>query len=269
MPFHFAKPSADLAPYIKQYWGMNSALTGGRKHIQRIVPNGLMELSFYLGEAPRNLNGEKFFCSHSLISGQLRSHFDIVTEGYTDLFSVSLKPYGATMFFDIPMSEITDYHIALRNLVPKNMELPEEKLYEAGNFQSRVHIIEEWLRILKKQNRENYYLQRIMYNIQKINNSRGHSTIEDLAGHACLSRKQYERIFNGQIGLTPKNFLRIIRFQNAIHYKQKFPEADLLDLTYQCGYYDQSHMIRDFKALSGHTPKQYFDVCPPVSDYFE
>lgn len=67
---------------------------------------------------------------------------------------------------------------------------------------------------------------------------------------------------------SPKQFLRTIRFQNTLHEKQKNKEISLTELAYNCGYFDQSHMIYDYKLLSGKTPSQYFSECEPYSDYF-
>ena len=89
-----------------------------------------------------------------------------------------------------------------------------------------------------------------------------------LASESCLSRKQFERSFSDIIGSSPKQFLKIIRFQNAIFQKSKHPELNLTELAHKCGYYDQAHMINDFKTLSGFTPRYFFSDCDPFSDYF-
>jgi AraC-like DNA-binding protein len=62
--------------------------------------------------------------------------------------------------------------------------------------------------------------------------------------------------------------MRIVRFQYALHYKWQYPQTKLTGLAYDCGFYDQSHMINEFRDLSGKTPKQYFAECEPYSDYF-
>jgi AraC-like DNA-binding protein len=84
-----------------------------------------------------------------------------------------------------------------------------------------------------------------------------------------LCRKQFERIFSEHIGISPKQYLKIIRFQFAIFQKQQNANMNLLDVSFKSGYYDQSHFINDFKSLSGLTPKQYFSKNEACSDFFE
>ena len=110
--------------------------------------------------------------------------------------------------------------------------------------------------------------KRIDDSIRNINQTLGKISIEELSSRACLSRKQYERIFTDNIGISPKRFLRIVRFQNVIFQKQMRQNSNLTTLAYDCGYFDQSHMINDFKILSGKTPSQYFREGEVISDYF-
>lgn len=104
--------------------------------------------------------------------------------------------------------------------------------------------------------------------IALINESIGMVDVDALAASACLSRKQYERNFQEMVGASPKQFMRIVRFQYAIHYKSRYPQASLTGVACECGFFDQSHMISEFRDFSGLTPKQYFAECEPFSDYF-
>jgi AraC-like DNA-binding protein len=70
------------------------------------------------------------------------------------------------------------------------------------------------------------------------------------------------------VGSSPKQFLRTVRFQHSLYQKQQQQDIPLTELAYRCGYFDQSHMIADYKTFSGKTPTQYFAECEPYSDYF-
>jgi transcriptional regulator GlxA family with amidase domain len=117
-------------------------------------------------------------------------------------------------------------------------------------------------------NYKEYEINRIANCIALVNKSKGIIDITALAKASFLSRKQFERTFLTYIGTTPKQFLRIVRFQNSLYAKQKNENLSLTELAYNSGYYDQSHMIYDYKLLSGKTPSQYFSECDPYSDYF-
>ena len=90
-----------------------------------------------------------------------------------------------------------------------------------------------------------------------------------LASTACLSKKQFERLFNELVGANPKEYARIVRFQKSLELLQHCPQdANQAQLACQCGYADQSHFIREFRQFSGHTPLSLRKVCNPYSDLF-
>ncbi len=91
--------------------------------------------------------------------------------------------------------------------------------------------------------------------------------IEKLADTVCLGKKQYERIFRENVGMNPKEYARVVRFQKAMRLMQ-CGIRNYAGIAAECGYSDQSHFIRDFKALSGHTPKELLKHCTPYSDLF-
>jgi AraC-like DNA-binding protein len=145
----------------------------------------------------------------------------------------------------------------------------ESKLLETKTFFNKIKLVEDFLFKRLEKNKKKYEFNRINHSVSLINKAKGNLDVNYLASEACLSRKQYERIFSEYIGTSPKQFLRTIRFQNTLVQKGKDKTASLTSLAYHCGYYDQSHMINEFKLFSGMTPTQYFSECEPFSDYFQ
>jgi AraC-like DNA-binding protein len=145
----------------------------------------------------------------------------------------------------------------------------ESELYEAGSFEKKIEVVEGFLANQLRKSPKDYEINRIINSVALINQSKGMIDIETLSSYACLSRKQYERTFSDYIGASPKQFLRTIRFQNTLRERQINKHIHLTELAYNCGYYDQSHMIIEYKLLSGKTPTQYFSECEPYSDYFQ
>ena len=92
--------------------------------------------------------------------------------------------------------------------------------------------------------------------------------ITSLSDVACLSERQFRRTFNENFGITPKQFLRTVRMQRALHIMEHRPDITFAQLAYECAFTDQSHMIKEFKFFSGYSPKEYLKVCAPVSEYF-
>lgn len=269
MGFYFGKPSALLSPYVKQYWGLENCLMPGEEHVQRIVPNGLMDLTFYLGDKPGLLNHQQESLENAVLAGHCNGPYDLKVTGNMRLFSVSFRPLGASMFFNLPMSELYGCIVPLRFLIKNQAEQLESELYEAIGFQEQVQLVERFLTSLLEKKDNDFGQQRLQESISLINCSKGLVEVEKLAATACWSRKQFERNFQELVGTSPKQFMRVVRFQNTLYFRGKNNQMSLTELAYECGFFDQSHMITDFRYLSGKTPGQYFAECEPVSDYFD
>lgn len=267
--FFVAKPSWPLSLFVKQYWAIDNCISTGDEHVQRIVPNGLLELTFYFNSKPTSLDIQKSIEDRAFISGHLKSYYDITITGTLSMFSISLLPYGAGMLFSCPADELYDHNVPLKYLLPGFSDKLQDTLFEAHSFAEKVSQMENCLLMLFKLNNQKYEMRRIIDSVNLIKKSNGSIHIEELADNACLSRKQYERTFQNLIGTTPKQFLKTVRFQRSLHLKQLNPVTNLTNLAYSSGYYDQAHMINDFKSLSGLTPGQYFKECDPVSDFFD
>lgn len=90
-----------------------------------------------------------------------------------------------------------------------------------------------------------------------IENSKGQIKTQNIAQEVCLGIKQFERIFSKHVGVNPKKFISITRFQNVIQMKREFKKINMTQLAYDNGYYDQSHFNHDFKSLTGLTPRAF------------
>jgi len=242
-------------------------LKPGEQHVQRIIPNGFIELIFYLDKHPEYIRNNSSFKSGSIINGQQKGFYDIIVREKLNLVSIVFKPQGAKLFLNLPVSEIYDQSIPAALIFKNEINELQSKMQEAIGEHQRIKLIEIFLIDQLKKKKE-YEYQRISDSVNYINSSKGSITIEKLSDRACLSKKQFERSFTSFVGITPKKFLRTIRFQYTVYNQQIRNFKNLTELAFESGYYDQSHMINDFKELSGLTPKQYFDDCEVFSDYF-
>lgn len=268
MSYQIAKPSFPLSMFVKQYWAIDNCLPQGKEHIQRIIPNGLMELTFYSGYRPRALDNNRYLQANSILNGQQKSYYDIAVSGKLSMFSISFQPHGAGMFFNVPSNEFFDQNVPLKYLVKECIAELEDNLEVSSSFENKICHVEKFLLRQLRVNFKEYEVKRIAQSVALINKVKGMITIDALYPASCLSRKQFERTFLAYIGSSPKQFLRTVRFQKSLYEKQKNESLSLTELAYNCGYYDQSHMIYDYKLFSGKTPSQYFSECEPYSDYF-
>jgi AraC-like DNA-binding protein len=269
MPVYFAQPSNALAPYIKRYWAIENTLDKGEVCIQRIVPTGLTELLLYFTPRPKILNGAKYVSDNAALYGHHNDFYDLELTDQLSVFSIVFQPQGLMQFYKFPLHEICNRNVPLKYINGQAGRDLEEKMSETPAFHQRVSLVEAYLLNLLKTNFSGFEFRRINHIMALVQKTFGNINISQMASEACLCRKQFERIFAEHIGISPKQYLKIIRFQFAIFLKQQNANMNLLDLSFESGYYDQSHFINDFKSLSGLTPKQYFLENEACSDFFE
>ncbi|MFH1000399.1 MAG: helix-turn-helix domain-containing protein, partial [Bacteroidota bacterium] len=87
----------------------------------------------------------------------------------------------------------------------------------------------------------------------------GQIKTQKLSQEVCLGIKQFERIFSNYVGINPKKFTSIVRFQNILQMKKNTNELNLSQLAFDNGYYDQAHFIHDFRSLTGLAPRDFFN----------
>ncbi len=168
-----------------------------------------------------------------------------------------------------PIKELFNQSVPLKFIIKDTVNKLEDELSSAETFEKKIEIAENFLISRIRKNEKKYKYDRIRHAVNRINQAKGIIEINDLASETFLSRKQFERTFAEFIGTSPKQFLNIVRFQNAIFEKSKNAELSLTEVAHKCGYFDQAHMIKDFKTLSGITPKNYLEKGEAFSDYFE
>ena len=260
--FQVIQPSALLSPYIKHYWLMT--INDAARSTERVIPTGMMSLMFHRGERIYSLT-ENQLQPRAFLCGQDMSYADLIYQGTIDMIAVDFRPAGAKAFFKMPMIELFDQAVAVDTLSdPQLIEL-EKRLSDANDPITCVSLIEQFL-YHRLYQLETYNLKRINAVINAL--SSGEQNMEKLAATACLGYKQFKRIFADYIGANPKDYLRIVRFQKALHTLQTQPDIQFNHLAYDCGYYDNSHLIKEFRQFSGYTPSEYIAVCHPHSDFF-
>jgi AraC-like DNA-binding protein len=259
--FQAIQPSPSLSPYVKQYWFLTSGCTG---HVQGIIPTGYISLFFHRANPLFSIEKNET-CSQAYICGQSTSYSNLLLTGTTDMVAIDFLPYGAKQFFDIPIHKLNGETVALDLLgEPEWVELGK-RLSEMTDNNHCVGLIENFM-IKRLSYTKEYNLRRMIAAVNAIN--RGETEISRLSEISCLSYKQFSRVFSEYVGANPKDFLRIIRFQKALFTLQTSPKINLTQLAYDCDFYDQSHLIREFRSFSGYTPGEYIAACEPYSDYF-
>lgn len=261
--FRVIRPAPLLAPYVKNYWLLKTS-GGGEAAVARTVPTGMMNLIFHRGERLLSLH-EDALHPRAFLSGQERTFADLRYEGQVDMISVVFRPAGVRAFFDLPVGRLAGLRLTAGDIEDRELSRLEASLTSTEDDRMCITLVEQFL--LRRLTRlAEHNLRRLDAAIGLINS--GEANVAAMAEAACLGRKQFDRVFSEYVGAHPKEFSRTVRFQRALHILETDPGIGWAALAAECGYFDQSHMIREFRALSGYTPGEYLALCPPHSDYF-
>lgn len=258
--FQAIQPSVLLAPYVKQYWFLtvNDVANGS----QRFIPAGSIGIIFNRGDLIYSSTENALF-PQSYVFGQTTSYTNLAFKSL-NLIIVVLQPIGVNAFLKMSLNELSEQSIALNMLGNSEILELEDRLMGIIDPVTCIYWIEQFL--LKYIARfDNYNIKRLTSVVQSIN--KGERDIKKLSQIACLSYKQFKRIFVEYVGLRPKEFLQITRFSRAVHLLQAQPLLSLSKLADECGYSDKSHLIKDVKRFSGYSPVELRRYSDPYSEY--
>lgn len=265
--FQVVSPSPALAPYVRYYWLLET--DSPVESTERIIPSGNVQMLFYRGNPVLLSSSQEMrrISSQSILCGQFIGFSDLSFTGTIKILAVIFHTHSASAFFRMSVSELCNRKVSADEAGDRELlELEDRILYEADDLNC-IRLIERFL-LSRLNPPKEHNLERMCSAIQTINQCKGEVRISDLASSVFLSTKQFQRVFTTHVGISPKEFQRIVRFQQALYQLQSTPGMSFSRLACECGFYDQPHLINEFKTFSGYTPKEYVAVCAPYSDYF-
>lgn len=173
-------------------------------------------------------------------------------------------PGGISSFIKTPVNELCGKAVDLNCLLGKSGAIFEERILNAQTIEERLILLQNFL--FQKM----FNLQRfdclIEDFVRKITSFYGNYSIEKFSDESKISARQLRRRFLHSVGISPKRFSRIVRFQNALCLIKLNKINNLTTLVYKSNYFDQSHFIRDFKEFTGSSPKSYLTKTHKFTD---
>jgi AraC-like DNA-binding protein len=247
-------PSPMLAPYIRFFWVLENPFPVTGSYIHRTLASGCPEMVFhYKGSFLEILpSGDQAPSFLSGITGQTTRYNRYAIQESFGIFGAYLYPYGLPALFGVSASSLSDLSVDLVSLCGAAGRILSERIFAAPNNAARVGILSDFLAA-----RLRPIEAPVLHAIRSVVHRDGQVDLAVLADQCFRSRRQFERDFKTYSGFSPKLFARLSRFTGALgRYGDK--GMSLTQLAYACGYYDQSHFIHEFKAFSGHHPREYF-----------
>ena len=235
------RPSDDLGSWIERFWSLPPH-RGRREKSLEILPDGNFDLAFILSDS----------CCRLYLAGPYTEKACIPVHGSSEIFCVRFRPARMPLFVDIRPVELVNGGIQLFRVLGIDVDDLGERLQSLQGIDHKKSLMESVFRSSGTDTLvRNGLCERAA---QVVEYCGGVVTVNDLARDLGVSTRTLERSFAEGVGILPKRFIRLVRFQNAVERLSRVPCRSLAQLAYDCGYADQSHFIHEYKRLSGRSP---------------
>jgi len=242
--YHYQEynPDIRLTPWVENYWTSTDFIDVGDR--PKVFPDGCTDIIFMIDKT-RGV-------SYAGLFGTITTFIEVVYTENMQMFGIRFKPAGIAAFTRVPVEEFTDrtvdlasvetlFNQSFRETIPEKQTASEIVTYTNDYLINRLPCI--------------YPSDRqIIHAIDLINRAEGKIPLVEVASDVCLCQRHFERRFKSTIGISPKMFAKISRFKHALRCLKNDPHKDLLTIAVACGYYDHSHLIKEFKTFSGDLP---------------
>lgn len=242
-------PRPPISGFVEYFWMFSHARI---PRMERILPSATNELVINLCEDevrihdPSQTDRYRRF-SGAVMSGTYSGAFVCDAMQHESMLGVHFKPGGVFPILGALASELTDTHANLADLWGRSALELRERLCAAATPRQRFQIVEEVLTSRLRDARQGHAAVPIALGV--FGRSRDHS-VRDVAREVGLCQRRFIEVFTAQVGLTPKLFCRLLRFQRARTLAEEVEAADWAQLASICGFFDQSHLINDFQEFS-------------------
>lgn len=255
MLFLKRSPSGSIARFVDYLWLLSDAPPHAR---ERILPTGTLELVINLHQDEIRIYGDGVTCqslSGTVISGAYDRPFEIDTAVHSLMMGVHFRPGGASPFTRAAPGELANAHVDALALWGSKAPLLRERLCRATTHQTRFDILDRTLVAQALERPGPSSRPAFTRALSRLMQPR--EPVSDIASSLGVSHRHFAALFRSEVGMTPKLFARIQRFQRAIAAAREGTMKGCAGLSFECGYFDQSHMNRDFAAFARMTPGEY------------
>lgn len=250
-------PGPPLDEYIDRFWLCSDTPAHPR---ERILPSGTVELVINLSDDEIRIYDPLHpACVRrypgAVVSGPYSNFFLIDPLQHASIIGVHFRPGRAVPVLGVPAVELADTHLDLKTLWGRTATELRERLGTAATPAERFAVLEEVLR--SRLCRRLRHHNAVPVALDAFEQADTAVKVRDLARQVGLSQRRFIQLFTAAVGLTPKLYGRVRRFQRARELVRNATAPDWAEVAVACGYFDQSHLIRDFGEFSGLSPLAY------------
>ena len=231
----------------------------------RALPNGMVEMFLHLKGSKVHVINKYSRSSYScFLAGIFALDYPVkfqisTTENCFKGVSITFTSRGVNKLLGVHLNELTNCIIDLKSFWKEQSDPLMHQIIHSTNDQEIIRILNNFF--LSKLNENNRVDQKEIHWILRILEGKpGKATVEDMASYFDLSYKSLYRKFHAHLGLCPKTYMKILRFNRACRMLNNDPEVNWSELVYRCGYYDQAHFINEFKTLMKESPYHFLSM---------
>jgi AraC-like DNA-binding protein len=272
-------PDNRLKQYVKCYYSYESDSAVAFE--DTVFPSGCMEIIFNLGAGhwqtatAANIPTAAKIPSDSYqttppveLWGQITQPLPIRSVGKNVMLGIRFLPHGAACFLNEKADGFNNQVVDYRDVAGSQVTTLHEQLLEAKTQPERIMLIETFLlNTLAGTKKRSDNLNLVNEVMRELRRQDFFENIETIASRYGISSRYLQKLFLQYTGLTPKLYSKIHRFQHSLRLVTK-KETPLTSIAYDCGYFDQSHFIREFKSFTGLTPSGYSLETSPITGAF-
>ena len=250
MDYREYAPAADLAPFVRCFWTLSGAPRADSP--ERLLPDGRTELVIQLGDAFDRVHSaqRRERQPRALFVGQLDAHVVVQPTGVVSTLGICFHPDGASAFAPWTQQETAGRILALEDVYGNGARRLEDAVRNAADHGDRLRIAAEFLRSRMRTARLDRRVRAAVESIQREPWQR----MASIAAQSGCTTRHLERAFLDRVGCAPKTLACIARFQRVLALRDARPAWSWARVAAEAGYYDQAHLIGDFRRFSGSTP---------------
>jgi AraC-like DNA-binding protein len=249
-----SRPIPVLRHLIRHYYQVQDSLVS-RVSLQPVPARSPQILEFMFGtpyqvrrtgrEAAENVR------AIALVGSRTSRSAELILSGRVDAFTIVFQPGAFSTLFRIPAVDLTNGDFDGEEVLGRRVNELYERLGDVTGFAARVRIADRYLAAIRPADESASAIVRTAMTVIRNN---GSVRVSELVHRTGLGLRQFERRFNHEIGISPKLYARIVRFEAALQRRAVLPTTRWTDIAHDLGYHDQMHMVHDFTRLSGDSP---------------
>jgi len=257
-------PSPSLSPFVRRLWAID---TTGAPHPslrarERVLPTGEMHLVFRLTDHPLRLfsaadDRTGRIIGHTIVGGVASTYYLRDVSLPVQSVGVQLHPAACELLFGVPAAELAGRHVSLDSFWGASAEEARDRLQQRSNLEDKTTILESIL--AGRLPRMRGLHPAVAHALRRFEVS---ASVGQVVQESGWSHRQFIELFRQAMGMTPKAYSRLMRFQGAVRKLTADPKAPASGVALDAGYSDQPHLNREFLEFAGVTPGEYRALSP-------